>query len=551
MQKLSRHEKRVVAIAILLIIIAIVCRKIRPHCGFAMWVILGAVRISIHIGMVAAWAFSIKQRILSAEVKRSLLRSAALMIFWLAIRTFKYNLPNTFAELNRYCWYSYYIPMLFIPLLGIFAAFCINKSEDYKLPRWVKLLCIPSFFMVCTVLTNDLHQTVFVFPNGVLNSGTHYTYGFMYYVTVLVIIAETLTFIGLLWRNNRLPGKGKRMLILFVPPLIGLMYTIAYVMHVPFVMWIAGDMTATFCIIMISTYEACIHTRLIPSNTHYGELFRISTIAAQITDENYNSIISSDAGISVGTDTIRQTKKTPVMLADNIRLSGLPITGGYAVWQEDMTELVAVLDELRDANESLEDSNDFIREENELKVREAHIAEQGRLYDVIQQDTKAQIELLIKLTDEFTQTDNEEARRTILKKMIVIGAYIKRRSNLILCEDKAPLLNERDIELTFRESLDNLELYGVDCGILINLRGYLAAKHFMMMYDLFEKVAERFDMSVLTIVIGNDSRMDYITINTDSSTDLSILKSDTVTVIEDEDGEWQLTNRLPRAGELL
>lgn len=552
MQKLNQREKQIVVMVIFLILAAIACR----HSQFdriedTLSVILGFLRPGIYIGMTFAWAFSVKQRILSAEVKKYLLLSAALMIFWLVVRTIRYNVPDDFPDLQRYCWYCYYIPMLLIPMLGVFAATCINMPEEYTIPRRVKLLCLPALLVIAAVLTNDLHQTAFVFQGGIIDRGTNYTYGPVYFAAVALVALEAVALMGFLWKKCRLPGKGRRLLLPLLPAFIGFVYVIAYVVRAPYIKLIAGDVTAVIWLIMITTYEACIRARLIPSNTRYDELFRASTIMARITDENYGVLYCSDGGMSVCPEILRQTEQGPVMLSDNIRLSGAAITGGHVVWQEDMTELIGVLNELRETKENLEGSNDFLREETKLKARETHIAEQDRLYGVIQRGSKRQIQRLAELMDAFEQTDCEEARKKLLGKMAVIGAYIKRRSNLVFTSDKAPFLDVKDIGLAFGESISNLELYGVACGLGISLEKQLDARHAMAMYDLFESVAEHFDMSVLTIVINGGDRMDSITLNTDSGSDLTALASDTVSVLRDEDGEWQLVQRLYDGGDAL
>ena len=54
--------------------------------------------------------------------------------------------------------------MLFIPLLCVFVALSLGKPENYRLPKWTSLLYIPTTLLLLLVLTNDLHQLVFVFP---------------------------------------------------------------------------------------------------------------------------------------------------------------------------------------------------------------------------------------------------------------------------------------------------------------------------------------------------------------------------------------------------
>ena len=90
---------------------------------------------------------------------------AILMIFWLAIRTFKWHFLADGDPLGRYIWYCYYIPMILIPLLGVFITMCIGKPENFKLDRRFNLLYIPAIILIVFILTNDFHNLTNIFPN--------------------------------------------------------------------------------------------------------------------------------------------------------------------------------------------------------------------------------------------------------------------------------------------------------------------------------------------------------------------------------------------------
>ena len=53
--------------------------------------------------------------------------------------------------------------MLLIPMLSVFVSQSLGKGEDFRLPRWTKLLYLPTLLLLLLVLTNDLHQQVFSF----------------------------------------------------------------------------------------------------------------------------------------------------------------------------------------------------------------------------------------------------------------------------------------------------------------------------------------------------------------------------------------------------
>ena len=135
--------------------------------------------------------------------------------------------------------------------------------------------------------------------------------------------------------------------------------------------------------------------------------------------------------------------------------------------------------------------------------------------------------------------------------MLVIGAYLKRRSNLVFLADKMSILEAKEISLTFGESMDNLEMCGIICGFCLELTESVLAVHIMEMYDFFEKVTERSldRMSSLTVYVGQTAEGLSLIINTDSAADLSDLASDTVQICRDEDSEWKLTLNLGMGGD--
>ena len=508
-------------------------------------------RAAIYIGLFVAWGISVRSRIIQPQVRRYLTAVSALMIFWMTVRSIRYSLEEALWVM-RHLWYLYYLPMLFIPLLAVFIALSLGKPESFRLPKWTVLLYIPTAALLLLVLTNDLHQLVFRFPEDAVVWMNEYRYGIVYFPVVGWMVLCALTALVIMLVKCRVPNSRKVLVLPFVPVVLSVIYGALYIFQLPWLRLIAGDVTVVFCLLIAATLESCIQCCLIQSNTHYRELFDASTVGAQITDPEYHVVLSSRAAQEVNIETLRQTQQAPVMLEGGIRLSGAPVRGGHVLWTEDVSELLEVLEELQDVKDSLEDNNALLRAEYTLKAREAHIAEQDRLYNIIQRETAPRIKLLAELTDAFETMGDEAQRKQILGKMAVIGAYLKRRSNLIFLADKTPLFQEKELHLTFGESMDNLELCGITCGLLSELEGPVEARQLMKMYDLFEEIVERSidTMSTITVWIGPADGALRITINTDSAADLSPLGSDSVLALRDEDGEWQLCMVLRAGGEL-
>ena len=91
--------------------------------------------------VLLSWA-----RIVQVQVRHYMLAISALMVLWILLRSIKFSIDNIDAE--RLLWYFYYFPMLFIPMLSVFVSQSLGKGEDFRLPRWTKLLYLPTLLLL-------------------------------------------------------------------------------------------------------------------------------------------------------------------------------------------------------------------------------------------------------------------------------------------------------------------------------------------------------------------------------------------------------------------
>ncbi len=549
MQKLNLKKHR----AFFCVAFAVTAAAVLRQIGFQVeapfnW-LFSFFRSVIYIMLFAAWGISVCRRIIQPQVRRYLTAISALMVFWVTARTLRHLFAETPWAL-RHLWYLYYLPMLFIPLLALFVALSLGKPDNFRLPKWTALLYIPTAALLLLVLTNDLHQLVFRFPEDAVVWMNEYRYGIVYFPVVGWMVLCALTALVIMLVKCRVPNSRKVLVLPFVPVVLSVIYGALYIFQLPWLRLIAGDVTVVFCLLIAATLESCIQCGLIQSNTHYRELFDASTVGAQITDPEYHVVLSSRAAQEVNIETLRQTQQAPVMLEGGIRLSGAPIKNGYVIWTEDVSPLIRVLNDLEEAKENLQDNKDILEEEHAVKEREAHIAEQERLYHIIQRDTAKQILLMDEMIEQAENAGSDEERRHILKKMLVIGAYLKRRSNLVFLSDKDSMLEATELELSIGESINNLETFGVTCGFISELTGLILSMNVIAMYDFFEEIAERSldRMSSILVHAGIKAGFLVFSLDTDSRSDFSDLASDAVTAVQDEDGEWKLTLRLDMGG---
>lgn len=548
----SRNKTAVMMFVVAaMLLIAYSCRIIGNNGYYGTEV--GLLRSFIFIALFAAWGASLYNRIIQTRIRCYMSAIAFLMIFWFIIRTLKYYFISAelYPGIVRHLWYMYYLAMLYIPLLAVYVAMSIGETEDSHLPMKAALLYIPILFLFLLVITNDLHEFVFIFPeNAAVRTDNDYSYGVGYYIVNAWMLFCALSMLYVMSKKRRIAESKKLIFIPCIPIIALLLYLIFYSSGAPWLRFILGDVTAVICLMYAATLELCIQFGFIQANTNYMELFCASTAGAQITDKDYHVLLSSAAAKNLDTKTLAKTKNESVMLKGGVRLSGAPIKKGHVVWTEDISPLLKVLEELQEAKENLEDSNKILEEEQALKKREAHIMEQDRLYNIIQHDTAHQICLMDTMIKQAETADGDEKQK-LLQKMLVIGAYLKRRSNLVFLADKSSMLDANELVLTIGESMDNLEVLGISCGFRTELTEPVLAYQIIAMYDFFENVMERTldRICSITVYAGKRDGSLFLNINTDSTADFSDFVSDNVNVERDEDNEWKLTLRMNTGGD--
>ena len=544
---LLRKRKYGVVLLVAVLMICAVCARVAARYGYYAEV-LSIVRTLIYIGLLAAWGISVQTRIIQTQVRRYLLVIAGLMLLWLTLRTVKYNTYHMTAE--RFLWYGYYLPMLFIPVLAVLVALSLGKPENYRLPKWTHFLYLPSALLFLLVLTNDLHQLVFFFPTGVLST-REYGYGIGYYVVLAWMVLCAAAALVIILAKCRIPQSRRYLWLPVVPFALALGYCAAYIKGVYWVWLLAGDLTVSMCLIITAIFESCIQCSLIQSNTHYTELFHASTIGALITDRDFSVACAAENARSVDSQTLMAAAESPVVTADGIRISEAPIRWGHVFWEDDISPMLAVLKELDDTREELQSYGSILQAENAQKARRKKLEEQERLYRAMQEKAAAPAVRLSNLAKTLQGVQDADAARFLLWKMTVIGAYLKRRSNLIFLADRDGMVPVSEVALCLNESMDNLRLHVRRCASRLDFEGELRLETAAALYDFFEAAIE-LAMGDLSGAAANVTRKEdacVLSLMLQCGTDLTSLRAAYPDAsVENEDGVWYCTLSVREGG---
>ena len=467
--------------------------------AFAMWLryasrhilhspAVSHLRSGIYVFLFSVWCYSLWLRIVQTQVRRYLLAISVLMVLWILLRSIKFSIENTDAE--RRLWYFYYFPMLFIPMLSVFVSRSLGKGEDFRLPRWSKLLYFPTLLLLLLVLTNDLHQQVFSFPSGVLSDRAYRYEGGYFLVLGWEALCAGFAFLSMV-KNCRIPRSRRIRWLPLVPFALSLAYVYAYVQKIHWVWVLAGDMTVAQCLIFASILECCIQCGLIQSNLGYDELFEATSLPVQITDRAFRSqYVSVAMQGALPQSELRQMQQDAVHLGNDTLLKRHRLRRGWVFWKEDISALHQIRKELELTRDELRDTGDVLAAENAQRARWLKLTEENRLYDMMEAQTARQIAMLRDLLSELQKTEDPDRARHLLGQVIIIGTYIKRRSNLIFVGVQRGAISAQELRLCLNESSENINVYGADCKAIVKGEDQLTVEQATQVYDLFEAVVE-------------------------------------------------------------
>lgn len=490
------------------------------------------IRTALYLLLFALWGFSLDRRIIQRQTLHCLRLTAALMLLWLILRTLKYSIVTDLTA-GRYIWYLYYLPMLFLPMLWVYIALSMGKSEDYRLSRGIGMLSIIPAVLFLLVVTNDLHQQVFAFKSGVPGlpvSGT-YSYRPLYFICLGWMVVCMAFSLVCLFRKSRIPsGEGKR-ITPFVLGCAMLLYSILYLSGIPAVRWWFGDMNVMFCLLYAAIYESCIRCRMIPSNTGYVELFEATTLAACIADRSGRIVLRSRAADENMTCPQEGQR---IVRPDGMRISSAPISGGYAVWQDNVRQLAELRTRLNANKEEMERNKKKLKDAYLVQRSLYELTEKNRIYNELETKHSRQTAQMRQMLARCERSGPAE-RRSLLKKVLLLGTYIKRSANLYFLSSEYQWLPQQELRLTVDEAVRTLTACGTECGVIYRTTGPMRTSEVVRLFELLETVVEPTVDDLRSLFISvSDSAMD---LSVECAADLSVVASPEVTVRR-EDGLW-------------
>lgn len=542
-QKKQRNWNQVIFAG--LVIAALLCRivgKISPR--YLFW---GILRTLIYIELYIGWGISIHKRVVQKAAKNTLIFISGLMIFWFVVRSIKYFFAMD-VNVERYLWYSYYLPMLFIPQAAVQTAVLLGQPEEYILPKWLKFLYVPTTLCFLLVLSNDFHQCVFSFAAGEAWTDKGYRYAWGYYIVLLWEVVCAVVAFALMVYKCRLSQRKKYLPVIGIG--ISILYAIIYASGAEWMQVIGGDITAALCLMFVCIFESCIYCGLIQTNTGYEELFEVCTMGAQITDRNYRVRYTSANAMELSEAVMREAEKGDVVVDKKTLIQNRPIQGGHILWQEDIEYIIMLIERMEENRKTIEESNCLEQENYQTKAKINMLREKNRLYDKLQTQTARQIGLLNELLSRYEAEEDLGKSRRLLAKISVIGTYIKRYGNLIFIGERAEISDVAELGACLEESFSSLKLMGIECALTAPAGERIYVRDAVRIYSFFESIVEASVDSIqfMWVKIRPCGEELIVCMEVESEANLSSF-FDKTEKGECEDGVWKFTFTVKKAGE--
>lgn len=452
----------------------------------------------ILIGLAVFWVISIYNRITTKYLQRIIISLAIFVVMFILLRFIKYKFFKTNDIVMRYLWYAYYIPQTAIPVLIFFSACYVGYDEKRTPIKWLYWFIIPAVIMIVLFMTNDIHQLAFSFEPDYLNWESDYSHQVIYWLNIAWQLVLTCISIGIIFRKCRIEYKNRITMMI-----IGYAICVALIIFSFFDIIVSYEIPELFCLFYVFISEFSIQVGLIPSNSYYPRYFVLSNISAMIVDNDDNIIFKSDKDTFSITKNFQQ-KNTHSM--NNMKINVQNISGGKILWMEDLTSINAINEKIKDIQKNLNEETELIWAENELKEQQFKIIETQKIYSKIETAVDKQIAEIEDIVTHIRIDDTNYTSK--MMKVGVLGAYVKRRSNLTFIAWTDKILSFDEVGLCIKESLGYLEIGGIHCAFMCDCKEDLATEDGLSLFDAYEFVIENVmdNITDLTVYLGMENK---------------------------------------------
>ena len=432
--------------------------------------------------LLVLWSISALHKSPSLKIRRWILFLRNALLVWLLMTLIKYQFPD--SVFTRALWYGYYVFLIGLPL-SLFRMITSLDAPKIKRSLFVNVLSALFPCLLLLVFTNDFTHLVFRFDLS-RNWSQDYTYGPGY---VLIFLYGFLLLALSLFVLIRKSLSSPRFLSALPPFLtaLGLVFYIAgYALNIPFVRESVLTVNYTLCVILF--LESVLRSGLVPTNTHYRVLFYLSPFPMWILKDDgtvfMSSLLAPPLKPSDSDAILLKAGKSFYKDPDTL-LHSRRITGGYAIWAEDMTSLNTLNALLEDELHSLRSINTLLEKEGRIRKKQLSIEIRNTMLNSLENNIKSKITRLINASKALPDAPDREKAFT---QITILLCHIKRHCNLFFCLEEDTCFPACDLQVYLDELSDIASYAGMNALVRCDLSKELPLPQTLMLYDVYFEV---------------------------------------------------------------
>lgn len=442
------------------------------------------------------WTIRLYYKLYDNKTRRYILFIGILIVFWMLIRIIRGVTID--INIERICWYLYYLPLIFIPTLF----YVCSNSLLSKMNKTRKIfIYLISSILLILVLTNDFHELVFKFNNGIYfhNDYNHYVGYYLIFIWIFYLFGGSMIKLAI----NRL--KIKKDLKVFLPLivlLLGLIYTYLYILDVPYIR--ETNMSIVNSVLICLGIELAFYLDLIPNNKKYIQKFFNSNLDM--------AIISLDGKTKYTTcsfkvipnfilDDIKNNKVKQIYQKKNIVYDIKENKDSYVILRKDLTNIFKLKEEM------LKQQKELLKQQESMKLEEKTKRE---LYEIkIRKDTINRVEKKLEekrleakkilMKDDIKREDLEKVKRIII--------YSKKKSMLIISEMNNEIYNEESIKILLNELIVGMSSLNIEGLVVVKNKMNIKGRIMSYLYDIVYELIENSKNNSVMIYVFSDNNM--------------------------------------------
>lgn len=442
------------------------------------------------------WTIRLYYKLYDKKTRRYILFIGILIVFWMLIRIIKGVTLD--INIERICWYLYYLPLIFIPTLFYVCSKSLLSKMNKKKKIFIYLI---SSILLILVLTNDFHELVFKFNNGIYfhNDYNHYIGYYLIFIWIFYLFGGGMIKLAI----NRL--KIKKDLKVFLPLvvlLLGLIYTYLYILDVPYIS--ETNMSIVNSVLICLGIELAFYLDLIPNNKKYIQKFFDSNLDMSIISLDGNTKYTTCAFKVVPNfilDDIKNNKVKQTYQKKHILYDVKENKDSYVILRKDLTNIFKLKEEM------LKQQKELLKQQESMKLEERTKRE---LYEIkIRKDTINRVEK--KLEAKRLEAKNilmkDDIKREDLEKVKRIIIYSKKKSMLIISEMNNEIYNEESIKILLNELIVGMSSLNIDGLVVVKNKMNIKGRIMSYLYDIVYELIENSKNNAVMIYVFSDNNM--------------------------------------------